>query len=142
MVRSCFDSKVLTSSSSSSSLCSDDGYAYARGAHEGPPTNSSDASPAVLPMTEDDFVLLDRLERRVDAQSFATVLKAYLIVRNRIAAIRADKEFKKRQLSLPRSSVGDGVHRGTVAMSSSSIATATAAQQQQQQQQQESILRV
>lgn len=48
-------------------------------------------------MTTQDFVLIDRLERRVDAHSFATVLKAYLIVKTRIAARRADREFKEQR---------------------------------------------
>ncbi|CDJ53105.1 OTU-like cysteine protease domain-containing protein, putative [Eimeria brunetti] len=117
MVRTCFDSKASTSSaSSSSSLNSEDGYSDVRGAElsaslrSGGPLAGGEA-PALLPMTEEDFLLLDRLERRVDAQSFATILKAYLIVRNRVAAIRADREFKRRQLSLPAAG-GEGGPQG------------------------------
>ncbi|KAL8269183.1 hypothetical protein Esti_006892 [Eimeria stiedai] len=51
----------------------------------------------VLPMSPEDWVLVQRLERKVDAQRFATVLKAYLILRTRVAARRADKEFKQQQ---------------------------------------------
>ncbi|CDJ57788.1 OTU-like cysteine protease domain-containing protein, putative [Eimeria maxima] len=104
MVRTCFDSKALSSSgSSSSSMSSDEESPDVRGWTVGARKRSGGGGegPALLPMTEEDFVLLDRLERRVDVQSFATVLKAYLIVRNRVAAIRADREFKRRHLSLP-----------------------------------------
>ena len=115
MVRTCFDSKALSSSESSSSLPNSEEDASdvrqapraAAGTAAAAPVGT-DECPALLPMTEEDFVLLDRLERRVDAQSFATVLKAYLIVRNRVAAIRADREFKQNQLGLPAAKQGHG----------------------------------
>lgn len=52
---------------------------------------------SLRPMTAADWELVGRLSRRVDAQSFATVLKACLIVKTRAAAMKADKELKGRQ---------------------------------------------
>ncbi|CDJ63535.1 OTU-like cysteine protease domain-containing protein, putative [Eimeria necatrix] len=112
MVRTCFDSKVLSSSPSSSASSSDEsaspskkGYSIVGGPSLDGHQEQRDV-PKIRPMTTDDFVLLDRLERRVDVQSFATVLKAYLIVRTRLAAKRADREFKRRRTKGRNASAG------------------------------------
>ncbi|PFH37901.1 OTU family cysteine protease [Besnoitia besnoiti] len=53
-----------------------------------------DVTPPILPMSKRDDIVVDRLSRKVDASSFATVLKAYLIIKTRLAAQRANREFQ------------------------------------------------
>ncbi|XP_026193275.1 uncharacterized protein LOC34623992 [Cyclospora cayetanensis] len=125
MVRICFDSKTTCEPPSSPDMLSQDagepshGHArHERHHHSGSSvaswrgfrgSSTMTGAPAILSMSSHDFVLLDRLERRVDAQSFATVLKAYLVVKNRLAARRADREFRER-----RQGSGAGAEAGGV----------------------------
>lgn len=51
----------------------------------------------MLPMSSRDQIVVDRLSRKVNASNFATVMKAYLIIKNRVAAQRANKEFQQGQ---------------------------------------------
>ncbi|KEP66422.1 UNVERIFIED_CONTAM: OTU family cysteine protease [Hammondia hammondi] len=57
----------------------------------------TDAVPAMLPPSRRDLIVVERLSRKVNVSSFATVMKAYLILKNRVAAQRANKEFQEGQ---------------------------------------------
>lgn len=60
-------------------------------------TLADDSMPSVLPMSETDWIIVDRLSRKTNSSNFATVLKAYLIIKTRIAAQRANKEYAQSQ---------------------------------------------